>query len=490
MTALLIEAEHTPAAAPLRAVIYARVSSDPTQEIKSVKDQVAVSRRDCAERGWNLIEVFQENDRSASRYAKRERPEYKRLINYLRSGAADVLVTWESSRAQRDLAAYLKLREICEENGVLWCYKGRVFDLSRTDDKFSTGLDALLAERESSETRDRVIRGQRMSAEQGRPPGRVAFGYTREYDPHTKAFLRQVVREDQAVIVREIVRRYASGEGVPTIKIDLNRRGIRTSAGHVWCDMTVKRTATNPTYLGKRVYRGRVIGDGQWPALLKGKDVDAFYAGLRRANRLRISQERDGKAKYLLSNIAVCGVCGGRMRSIPAPRSTKKNYVCAGTPTNRGACVTILVERLDTYVMEWIIERLSRPDAADLLAQDDQGTDVIAAMAEASELCARLDEFYDSAAAGRLTETGLAKIEAQLLPQIEAAEQRAQAVNVAPVLKDVIRPDIAEIWPALPVAQQREVVRTLVTVTLHTAKVKGRVKFDPSRVDIAWKQDL
>ncbi|WP_196218201.1 recombinase family protein [Streptomyces blattellae] len=52
----------------LRAVIYARVSSDPNNRGKSVADQVAECKRECEHRGWQLVEVFEDNDRSASRY--------------------------------------------------------------------------------------------------------------------------------------------------------------------------------------------------------------------------------------------------------------------------------------------------------------------------------------------------------------------------------------------------------------------------------------
>ena len=495
MTALATESLADSAIAsgtrPLRAVIYARVSSDPKKQEKSVTDQVNEGTRECNERGWIIARVFKDNDRSASRHAKKERPEYVKLIEFLRSGGADVLVTWESSRAQRDLEAYVKLRKICAECNVQWCYKGRVHDLSRTDDRFTTGLDALLAEREADEVKDRVMRGQKDSAERGRPPGRILFGYQREYDPRTKAFIRQAIREDQAVIVREVIRRYAAGESKPSIRIDLNQRGLTTGTGKPWNDRALARMVTNYSYLGKRIYQGKVIRDGLWPPIIeKAKDVQAFYACVRRIERGRLLHQRDGSSKYLLTGIAKCGTCGGRLKSIPSPRSVKRSYVCGGTPAHRGQCVTIRIERLDAYVTEWILERLSRPDAGGLLAGDPEDDDTAEAMAEADQLRARLDEFTDAAAAGDVTPAALARIESQLLPKIEAAEKRAQSVTVSPVLQDMIRPDIADVWPGLPISQQREVVRTLVNVSLHKAQVKGRVKFDPSRVEITWRQDL
>src|ERR1700687_5300489 len=61
-----------------------------------------------------------------SRYSTKDRPEYKKLAKILKPG--DVLVTWEASRAQRDLAAYVTLRDLCAERGVLLSYSGRTYD--------------------------------------------------------------------------------------------------------------------------------------------------------------------------------------------------------------------------------------------------------------------------------------------------------------------------------------------------------------------------
>ena len=73
--------------------------------------------------------MFSDNDRSASRYARKGRPQHRELIQFIETGGADVLVTWESSRAQRDLDAYTKLRSLCERQGILWSYAGRIYDL-------------------------------------------------------------------------------------------------------------------------------------------------------------------------------------------------------------------------------------------------------------------------------------------------------------------------------------------------------------------------
>ncbi|WP_116248182.1 recombinase family protein [Nocardiopsis sp. FIRDI 009] len=470
----------------LRAVIYARVSSDPRQQLRSVSQQVDECTAECERRGWTIVKVFTDNDRSASRYATKERPEYEQLISFLRAGESDVLVTWESSRAQRDLGAYVTLRKVAEENGIQWSYKGRLYDLTRTDDRFTTGLDALLDERESSVTRDRIIRDKRAHALKGQPHGRLLFGYRREYDSETGSFVRQVPHEKQAPVVREAAERFAAGESLFAITKDFNLRGLRTGTGSQWTTMTMRQMLLNPAYIAKRVHRGRIIGDAAWPAVL---NETTYYVCVQRLRDPGRQFSPDPHARNLLTGIARCGVCGGTMaiRRTEAADKTERavKYACRGVSANHGKCTVIMRDRMDDYVKTALFARLSRPDVADLLVDERQEEDARAALAEAEEKRTRLEEVYDSVAKGAVSAAALARIEARLLPEIEAAEKRASAPRTAPTARNPITPKIADVWPALPLGRQREIVRALMNVTL-LPNVKG-ARHDPSlRITIEW----
>lgn len=312
------------------------------------------------------------------------------------------------------------------------------------------------------------------------------FGYRREYDPDTGDLLRQVPDEKRARIVREAVRRVASGEALRTIAYDFNQRGILTAAGKLWTPSKISRMVTNPGYVGKRVHQGKVIGDAAWPSLFK--DKTAYYACAQRLRAPGRAYHRDGRVRHLLTGIGMCGVCGGTLAFINS--ENRASYACRGTDTSPTAkCVVMRGTRLDEYVSALVTERLARPDAAELLADQQQAEEAQEAMTEAAEKRARLDEFYDAAANGEVTAAAVARIEARLLPEIEAAERRAASVRVAPVLRDVVRPDIADVWPTLAIGQRREVIRTLMDITLLPHQPGSRN--DPSlRVVIDWRNDL
>jgi site-specific DNA recombinase len=465
-----------PKVAPRRAVIYTRVSSDPNDRGRSVAEQEADCRAVCGCNGWEVVRVFSDNDRSASRYANRERPEHRKLIKFIEDGHAEVLVTWEASRAQRDLSAYAKLRDLCERRGVLLNYSGRTYDMAEADDRFSTGLDALIAERYTEDTRKRVLRAVRANADKGRPHGKLLFGYRREYDSETGELVRQVPDETTSAVVKEAARRVLGGETPYAVAQDFDRRGIPTPRkGRKWDLTQIKRLCVNPGYAGKRVHQGKVIGDATWKPLIGEADHLALVAKLGDPRR---RTQRDSAIKHLLSGIAICGVCNGRVR-VQKNRGNRA-YLCVD-----GFHVSRREVETDELITEVVLRRLEQPDLADLLA-DARNDETTAALAEARAKRARLDAFYDAAAAGELTPQALARIEARLLPEIEAADRRARVAVTSPLVAQTAGPDARAKWAELTMPQRREIISTLMTVRIMPT-VRGARHFRPESIEVIWK---
>jgi len=130
------------------------------------------------------------------------------------------------------------------------------------------------------------------------------------------------------------------------------------------------------------------------------------------------------------------------------------------------------------------IARLNRPDLAELLAGDDSAAS--AALDEARALRARLDSFYDSAAAGEITPAALARIEAGLLPKIEAAERKATPSTASPLLTMFTVGDAEQTWAALSIAQRRDLLRVLMVPVIHKTR-QGARRLDPEFIEIKWK---
>ncbi|MDV8055076.1 MULTISPECIES: recombinase family protein [unclassified Rhodococcus (in: high G+C Gram-positive bacteria)] len=463
----------------MRAIIYTRVSADQAGNQRSVTEQERECRALCEREGWEVADVLTDNDIGASRWSGKDRPAYARLTEVLKPG--DVLVTWEASRAQRDLSAYVQLRDLCAERGVLWSYSGRTYDLTKGEDRFGTGLDALMAEREADDIRKRVKRAMTQNLADGKPHGRTPYGYRAVRNDAGK-FQGWVINEETATHVREAARRVLAGDTIRSISRDFDSRGIPTPGGKVaepgdkrgaWNSPSLRRMILNPTIAGLRVHDGKVAGPGTWEALISEDDHYKLTALLNDKTRLT---HRGTRPASLLTGIALCGVCA---TTVAKKRSRSESYyICPAK-----GCVARTVRLVDPLVEELVVSWLERVDVLSFAAEDDPAA--ATKLAELQGLRARLETFTDSAAQGEITPAALGRIESQLLPQIEAAEAQLSSRPVVLAVEDVAGVDAREAWEGLPIERKRQVIYEILTVRIDpTGSGRG---FKPDALRFEWR---
>jgi DNA invertase Pin-like site-specific DNA recombinase len=431
--------------------------------------------------------VIRDNDRSATRYAKRSRDGWTHVHDRLARGDVDVLVTWQASRAQRDLRAYVELRQLCEQHGVRWAYSGTVYDLSDRQDRFRTGLDALVAEDEAERNRESVLRAMRANAAVGRPHGRLPYGYMRTYERSTGELEAQVPHPEQAPIVREMAERFLAGESTRSIANDLNARNVpppHHSAKWGWSLTQVRRCLTNPAMNAKRVHRGEIVGQGEWEPILDDETFARLAA--RFADPAR-KTSRTSPTVRLLSGVCRCGVCGAPMVYAKqggfGDRPVRFTYQC-----RPGLCTARDMASLDRFVTGEVLKRLSAPDAAESFSVDQLDDDAAEAAREVAKLTKRLNDAIAEYVAERISATTLGHIEMELRPQIAEANRRVRVSGLPTIVADLMASDDVEAeWDSYTVEQRREVIRSLVTVVVHHVKARGRRTFEAETIQIDWK---
>lgn len=464
------------------AVRYNRVSDDNRKLSRSVPEQETAGLAVATRNGWTDGGSYADNDMSASRFATKERPAWAQLADdVLPSGKVNVLILWEPSRGSRLLSTWALLLETCQRLGILVHITSHdeTYDLTKPRHWKTLADDGVKAVYDSEETSQRVRRGLAGHATTGKPTGHVLYGYRRHYDPETREFVEQVIDEEKAAVVRECADWIASKKPVLALVTHLHRKGVTAPrGGEWWSTFALKRMVLNPGYLGKRVHQGKVAGDGLWEPILTEQQHYDCRAVLKAEGRTR---EHDGKVKHLLSGLAICGSCDERLRV--GISSGRPCYLC------RKRCVAIQKAVLDEYIQEVMLERLGREDFAELLA-GDRTDDARAAEEETERLRVALEEFYEQAKPEvpvdeRLSPLGLARAERQYLPLIEAAESRAKRLRVPPVLRAVQGPGIRTRWPLMEMSQQREVIRTVMTVRVLPIG-RGRQAPPEERAVVDW----
>ena len=134
-----------------------------------------------------------------------------------------------------------------------------------------------------------------------------------------------------------------------------------------------------------------------------------------------------------------------------------------------------------------VVQRLSRPDAADLLARPGNGPDVGALREEASALRTRLGELSDLFADGAITAAQLTRGTERARDRLATVERQMIDAGRVPVLGELVTAaDVLATWQALDLDRRRAAVDTLMTLILLPPG-RGARTFNPETGRIDWR---
>lgn len=500
---------------PVIAREYLRVSKDRLGSGKSPDQQHAENAKAVKNRGWILhADPYRDDDRSASRYARKEREDFRRLTDDLENGCfdADYLVIWESSRGSRRTGEWVNLIELCEERQVriFVTTHGRDYDPANARDRRSMLEDAVDSEYESAKTSERIRRNVRAAAEEGRVHGRNLYGYLRIYDPYTRELLRVEEHPEQAPVVKEAAQRVLSGETFYAIARDFNSRGIpprsRTYKEHRsrlgWTPPAVKAMLTTASYAGKREHLGEIVADAQWPAII---DPEVWSNELMPLIASRVTGTGEAwPTRHLLAGIALCDVCGGPTRAgkqnvggkrpirpdgTRAPAKGYGMYMCVGVAGKTGFHVAMKESHLDTIVTELLLARLEQPDFL-LSIDEDQGQVNAERRVLLDELAAcrtYLDEVR-ALSAERLN-PGMLVAQLDIInPRIALAQRKLDQLSRADpcVIELASASDVRAAWEQTTLGQKRRILRCVMRPRIKRAAKPGSRGLDLDRVVPGW----
>lgn len=424
----------------------------------------------CADRGWDIVEEFSDNDVSAS--SAKPRPAYQRMLAALRRGEAEVVVAWHVDRLTRKLTELEELIDLAQGTGVRIATVTGDIDLSTDAGRLVGRILASVARGEVERKGARQKRAQQQAAEEGRPAGgRRPFGYERD---------GVTVNEAEAELVREAFARVLQGASLRGIAADWNTRGSVTSMGKAWIPPSVRHVLRNPRYAGLRTYRGDVVGPAVWPALVDSEAFDAVHAILSMPERRTTTIP--AARLYLLPSIARCH-CGSTVMTGRTQHGVR-TYRCR----ERRGHLARAAEPIDELVSAVVIERLSRPDAVALL-EDRTAPDIGVYRERADAIRHRLDDLATALADGLLTLPAVRRASGELKKELAKAEAQIASLSRADVLAPFVGGvDVRAAWEAADLGAKRAVIETLMTVTI-LKPLRGRQTFDPATLAIDWKKE-
>lgn len=165
---------------PLRAILYARVSTDRGEQ--DPESQLVAERRWAAGRDLVVIAEFADCITSDPKRRRREPPGLVKALHLIEEGAADVLVIFAADRLVADPIRLIQLVARVQDAGgsISSVQDGR--DLDTTDDlnQFYLFMTGFYNRWRLKLGRAHSIRGQQAARLQGRIPGRPRKIITRE----------------------------------------------------------------------------------------------------------------------------------------------------------------------------------------------------------------------------------------------------------------------------------------------------------------------
>lgn len=455
------------------AAVYVRISEDREGAGLGVERQEG-DCRDLAERlGWTVADVYVDNDVSA--YTGKPRPGYQRMLKGLKSGAVDSVLVWHTDRLHRSPTELETYVEVCEQHGIdTHTVKAGPLDLRTPSGRLVARQLGAVARYEIEHNVERLKAARLQNAKAGKwAGGRRPFGF--EADGVTP-------REREANELAAATDAVLAGTSLRSIAADWNEREVWTSTGREWKGTEVRRVLLRPRNAGLMQHQGEVIGEAEWPAVVDPDRWRACRAVLTDTDRR--TSPLGGPRHYLGSGIYRCGVCDdGTTMHV-----SSGEYICSG-PVSHLARQS---DPVDELVTEIVLQRLSGPDAAELLAPPTEDTSGLHTDAQA--LREQLDELARLYADGDVDARQLAEASGRLRERLEAVESKIAETASGTALADFAGRDPEEVWDELDLDRRTAVVDTLLEVTILPAP-QGRPKgwqpgepyFHPESIGFEWK---
>ena len=158
----------------------------------------------------------------------------------------------EQSRLTRgdELEVALLMREL-KERAIKILVHGTLRDPGSIDDRFMLGIQSLVDRAESERIKERLMRGRKQRAMQGRKTsGPAPYGYVNPPPGDPNRGTLQIVESEAAVVRKIFDLCHSRGLSSHAIAVELNRLGIPSSRGSKWGKTAIDNLLNNPAHIG------------------------------------------------------------------------------------------------------------------------------------------------------------------------------------------------------------------------------------------------
>jgi site-specific DNA recombinase len=473
----------------LRCLIYTRISADKAGDAHGVANQLADLEKRAVARGWTVIYRLSDNDIGATRKdptaAAKFRPGYEEALRLVDAHAVDVVLCWKWDRFIREPLDLEYLIPRFDRAGVRFAEADGIIDLGTDSGRLAARILVAVAKAEQERKSERQKLANEAAAVAGKRPlgTQRPFGYRGD---HVTA------HPVEGPAVADACAGLLGGGSLSGVRREWAAAGLRPSQApfgplpaNPWTRTSIRTILLNPRIAGLAVYHREIVGTGKWEPLVGEETWRAVHALLEDPGR-----KPPRGVRTLLGGLALCP-CGNVVTGMPS-HTGHHIYRCTPATRNRAYSGTHVARQavpVEEFIGKVVVGRLARPDAADLVTVEDSGIDVAALREEAAAIRKNLEEMAGDCALGRISRAQMLKATAAgnaRLAEVGTELDDAARENVLAPL--VAAENAATMWTGLDISRKRAVIKTLMSVTLHSPGRGARRPFDPATVEVTWRQ--
>ena len=229
---------------PLRVTYYARVSSETDEQLNSLDNQIAYYENFIRKNEqWTFIPGY--IDEGLSGISTKKRKHFNEMISDAKEGMFDLIITKEISRFARNTLDSLQYTRKLLGWGVGVFFQNDNINTLDEDAELRLTIMSSIAQDELRKLSSRVKFGHQQAIKSSVVLGNSRiFGYQKD-DKHL------VIDENQAPMVRDLFRLYATGEySMKQLETLFYEQGYRNYNGNKIAHTTMSGIISNPKYKG------------------------------------------------------------------------------------------------------------------------------------------------------------------------------------------------------------------------------------------------
>jgi site-specific DNA recombinase len=471
----------------MRAAIYIRISRA-RRELLDAQRQEPPCRAFCAQQGWQVVNVYIDDNRSAyKRNIKRDA--FERMLTDVRAGLIDVIVTWQADRLLRTVEDASAIVTIAKNHGTIIANVGGTIDLSTASGRKRFYDLAVAAEYESDLKSERLkLKHAELAAEGKWEGGMRNFGYDLEPYPDLdsgRVKYKLMPSPDEAAALAQAAKDVIAGRSHTAVAKQWNAQGLTTTTGKPFSPQKVRELLLSPKTAGLRYVDGRPV-TAEWPGIITPEQHQELRLILGPTRRQRAGTGLPTARTYLLGGLVRCGKCGHRLGAKRA--GNKRRYYC---DTRLGGCGGLLrvAESLERHV-EWQLLSQLPARLLEQAAKAPQEWETLGRlMSQRQTQEDRLEGLADYLSDGTLDKREYVRQKKRLQARLNELEAQIASVRASAPrrrLKGATLQELWDEWELLDLDEKRALLADHIDHITVAPVGRGR-HFDPDAITIHWK---